>query len=45
VVSVMDLYGHILGFQDRSRYFFFQVAHQFSENLVALGIEPGSLDL
>jgi hypothetical protein len=26
VVSVTDLYGRILGFQDRSRYFFFQIA-------------------
>jgi hypothetical protein len=28
VVSVMDPYSHILGFLDRSRYFFFQVAPQ-----------------
>jgi hypothetical protein len=28
VVSVTDLYGHIPGFLDRSRYFFFQVAPQ-----------------
>jgi hypothetical protein len=28
VVSVTDPYGHILGFLDRSRYFFFQVAPQ-----------------
>jgi hypothetical protein len=28
VVSVTDLYGHILGFLDRSHYFFFQVAPQ-----------------
>jgi hypothetical protein len=28
VVSVTDLYGHIFGFLDRSRYFFFQVAPQ-----------------
>jgi hypothetical protein len=28
VVSVTDLYGRILGFLDRSRYFFFQVALQ-----------------
>jgi CBS-domain-containing membrane protein len=28
VVYVMDTYGHILGFLDRSRYFFFQVAPQ-----------------
>jgi hypothetical protein len=28
VVSVMDPYGRILDFQDRSRYFFFQVAPQ-----------------
>jgi hypothetical protein len=51
-----DSYGHILGFLDRSRYNFFQVApheaewtpfqtHYFSENLVSPGIEPGPLDL
>jgi hypothetical protein len=59
VVRVIDPYGSILGFLDRSRYFFFQVAphvshevewtpfqtHYFSENVVALGIEPGPLDL
>jgi CBS-domain-containing membrane protein len=28
VVSVMDPYGRILGFLDRSHYFFFQVAPQ-----------------
>jgi hypothetical protein len=28
VVSATDLYGRILGFLDRSRYFFFQVALQ-----------------
>jgi hypothetical protein len=28
VVSVTDTYGRILGFLDRSRYFFFQVAPQ-----------------
>jgi hypothetical protein len=28
VVRVTDPYGHILGFIDRSRYFFFQVAPQ-----------------
>jgi hypothetical protein len=28
MVSVMNPYGHILGFLDRSRYFFFQVAPQ-----------------
>jgi hypothetical protein len=28
VVSVTDPYGHILGFIDRSSYFFFQVAPQ-----------------
>jgi hypothetical protein len=54
VVSLMDPYGRILGFLDRS-YFFFQVApqlysvvlqtHYFSENLVAPGIEPGPRDL
>jgi hypothetical protein len=26
VVSVTDLYGRVLGYLDRSRYFFFQVA-------------------
>jgi hypothetical protein len=56
VVSVTDPYGYNLGFLDRSRYFFFQVApleaewtpfqaHYFSENLVAPGIEHGPLDL
>jgi hypothetical protein len=41
----MNPYGRILGFLDRSRYFFFQVAPQLysqgylSENLVALGID------
>jgi hypothetical protein len=38
-----------LSFLDRSRYFFFQVApfqaHCYSENLVALGIEPGASGL
>jgi CBS-domain-containing membrane protein len=29
VVSVTDPYGRILGFLDRSRYFFFQVAPQW----------------
>jgi hypothetical protein len=28
VVSVTDTYGRILGFLDRNRYFFFQVAPQ-----------------
>jgi hypothetical protein len=28
VVNVTDPYGGILGLLDRSRYFFFQVAHQ-----------------
>jgi hypothetical protein len=28
VVSVTDPYGRLLGFLDRSRYFFFQVAPQ-----------------
>jgi hypothetical protein len=54
VVSVTDPYGIILSFLDRSRYFFFQVApHLYSrdwvdpvpENLVAMGIETGLLDL
>jgi hypothetical protein len=31
VVSVTGLYGRILGFPDRSRYFFFQVAPQLYE--------------
>jgi hypothetical protein len=30
VLSVMDLYGRILGFLDRSRYLFFQVALQLN---------------
>jgi hypothetical protein len=35
VVSVTDPYGHILGFLDRSRYFFFQVApHLYSRGWV-----------
>jgi hypothetical protein len=46
VVSVTDPHGRILGFLDRSRYFFFQVAPQlYSEDLIASGIEPGPLDL
>jgi hypothetical protein len=54
MVSVTDLYGCILGFLDRSHYFFFHLncthealfqTHYFSENLAALGIEPGPLDL
>jgi hypothetical protein len=55
VVSVSDPYGRILRSLDRSRHFFFQVAPQaewtpsqtqyFSENPVAPGIEPGTLDL
>jgi hypothetical protein len=51
VVSVTDPYGRILGFLDRIRYFFFQVAewilfqtHYFSENLVVSRIETGPLD-
>jgi hypothetical protein len=28
MVSITDAYGHILGFLDRSQYFFFQVAPQ-----------------
>jgi hypothetical protein len=51
-----DPHGRIAGVLDRGRYLFFQVApheaertpfqtHYFSENLVAPGIEPGSLDL
>jgi hypothetical protein len=56
VVSTADPYGRDLGFLDRSRYIFFQVApneaewtpfqtHYFSENLVAPGTEPGPLYL
>jgi hypothetical protein len=30
VVSTTDIYGRILGFLDRSRYFFFQVAPQLT---------------
>jgi hypothetical protein len=55
VDSVTDLYGRILAFLDRSRYFCFKIApqaewtpfktHYFSENLVAPEIEPGHLDL
>jgi hypothetical protein len=56
VVGTTDPYFRSLGFLDRSRYFFFQVApheaecspfqtHYFTENLVTPGIEPGSLDL
>jgi hypothetical protein len=56
VVSVTDPYGRILGFLDRSLYIFFPVApqlysrgwpfktHNFSENLVAPGIEPGRIE-
>jgi hypothetical protein len=29
VVSVMDPYGHILGFLDQNRYFFYQVAQLY----------------
>jgi hypothetical protein len=49
IVSVTDPYGCNLGFLDRSRYFFFQVAEwtpfqirYFSEYPVAPGIEPGT---
>jgi hypothetical protein len=55
VVSTTDPYRRILGFLDRSRYFFFHCTHEaewtpfqthyFSENLEAPGIEPGPLDL
>jgi hypothetical protein len=51
VVSAEDPHGRIIGFLDRSRYFFFQAewtsfeTHYFSENMVAPGIEPGYLDL
>jgi hypothetical protein len=44
----MDPHCRILGFLDRSHYYFFQAApqlfqaHYFSENLVAPGIEPGT---
>jgi hypothetical protein len=41
VVSVTDPYGRILGFLDRSRYFFFQVAPQlYSRGWVNLGPNP-----
>jgi hypothetical protein len=41
VVSATDPHGRILGFLDRSRYYFFQT-HYFSENLVGPRIEPGT---
>jgi hypothetical protein len=41
MVRVTDPYSRILGFLDRSPF----QTHYFSENLVAPGIEPGSLDL
>jgi hypothetical protein len=54
VVIVKDFYGHILGFLGRNSssstvlneagWTPFQT-HYFSENLVALGIEPGPMDL
>jgi hypothetical protein len=54
VVSATDPDGRVLGFLDRSRYFFFQVGlHEaeytlfqtsyFSENVVAPGIKPGNI--
>jgi hypothetical protein len=52
VVSVTDPYGRNIGFLDRSRYLFFQVAewipfqtHYFCKNLVAPRIESGPLDV
>jgi hypothetical protein len=47
MVSVTVPYSRILGFLDRSRYIFFQVAPQlYSQGwVVAPGIEPGPLDL
>jgi hypothetical protein len=57
VVGVSDPYGHINGFLDRSRYFFFEVAsrlysgaewfqtHHFSENVAEPEIEQGPLNL
>jgi hypothetical protein len=52
MVSATDPYANFLGFLDRSRYFFFQIAewtpfqtHYFTERLVAPGIEPGLLYL
>jgi hypothetical protein len=55
VISAAYTYGNILDFLDLSRYVFFQETHEaectpfqthyFSENLVALGIEPEPLDL
>jgi hypothetical protein len=49
----MDPYGRILGFLDRSHYYYFQVAphdaewttfqsHYFPENLVEPGSKPGT---
>jgi hypothetical protein len=49
-VSATDPHVHILGFLDRSRYYFFQLAlplfqaQYLSQNLVAPGIEPGNCD-
>jgi hypothetical protein len=41
VVSVTDLYGRVLGFLDRSRYFFFQVAPQLcSRDCVVTAPDP-----
>jgi hypothetical protein len=57
VVSVMDPYGRIFEFLDRSRYIFpssnssvvlarlIVPVHYLSEDLVAPGIEPGPQDL
>jgi hypothetical protein len=36
VVSVTDPYGRILGFLDRSRYFFYQVAPQLYSLVVSI---------
>jgi hypothetical protein len=51
VVGVTDPYGRILGFLDRSRYFFFQVAPELylsghrSRPTTSQKIEPGPLDM
>jgi hypothetical protein len=40
VVSVMDPYGRILGFIDRSRYYFFQLAPQLCSRLSGPRFRP-----
>jgi hypothetical protein len=44
MVSMTDPYGLILSCTHESEWTLFQT-HDFSENLVAPGFEPGSLDL